>query len=217
MSVRHILEQLAVALRHNRGRIITDEFGDELLAFMADVLATPAKPDFIIPQYVPEQWNEYVFACEKLEDVLEELSVLHRLQWDEVEHCRQGLPFDPDYLRMMTAERAGRYVLFTIRKGGVLVGNCGLFVSKSLHTQLPVAIEDALFIVPGERRGWLAKKFMQYMERCLQQLGITEIEVTVKVDPDGTPKKSYPVLLRMGYAHDAYRLKKVFGSSTHEN
>lgn len=213
MSVRHILEQLAVALRHNRGKIITDEFGDELLAFMADVLATPAKPDFTIPQYEPEQWNEYVFAREKLEDVLDELSILHRLQWDEVEHCRKGLPFTPDYMRMMTAERAGRYVLFTIRKDGALVGNCGLYVSTSVVTRLPAATEDALFILKDERRGWLAKRFMQYMERCLRQLGVAEIEVSVTVNPDGTPKNSFPVLRRMGYTHDAFRLKKVFVES----
>jgi hypothetical protein len=129
----------------------------------------------------PELCRGFVFAIEKMEDIADEIKPLHRAHWEETEEHRHELPFNPDYATFRRHERAGRYVLFTMRKDHELVGNCAMYLTRSAHTQTMMAKEDTLYLLPEARVGRNAFRFVNYVERALFRLGAKEINITVKV------------------------------------
>lgn len=170
-----------------------------LVNLLRDYLYHPMTPDIaariyematrvvmLVPQaeieaIKPEEREGYVFARERLEDILHEMQPLHQAQWDEKE-AEPGRPqFNPDYDTFIRHEQAGRALVFTLRKDGRLIGNFSLYVTRSMHTQALRSTEDTLYIVPECRKGRLAARLINYGERGLKQLGVTEINVTVKV------------------------------------
>lgn len=142
-------------------------------------------PDLVQPELisriVPESCNGYVFAIERMEVIKQEIVPLHRAHWEETEEHRHGLPFNPDYATFKRHERAGRYILFTMRKDEILVGNCAMYLVRSAHTQTLIAKEDTLYLLPEARKGRNAFRFVDYIERALFRLGVKEINITVKV------------------------------------
>lgn len=152
----------------------------------------------------PEQIGEYTYARERLQDILEEMAPLHQAHWDEkeVEPGRPG--FNPDYDKFIRFEQAGRAIVFTLRKEGRLIGNFSLYLSQSMHTQALRSTEDTLYIVPEERKGRLAARLVGYAERALKRLGVTEINVTVKIN-----NKHGRYFQMIGYRHVSNGLMKV--------
>src|SRR5690606_21899359 len=128
----------------------------------------------------PAQHGESIFAIERIEDILMEIKPLHRAHWEETEAHRHALGFDPDYATFIRYERAGRYLLFTLRNEGNLSGNCAMYMDLNTHTQTLLATEDTLYLLPQARKGKVAARFVGYVEDALRQLGVREISVTVK-------------------------------------
>ena len=126
--------------------------------------------------------GQVVFTIERLSDRLDELIPMHQAQWDEIEPIREGLK--PNYQGMIDAEKAGRYVLFTARKDGVLIGNTSCYLYQSMHTQKLVAKEDTMYLVPSARKGMTAIKFFKYCEERLIAAGAQEITISVKTTND---------------------------------
>lgn len=153
----------------------------------ADIMLAADQVPTLVPFDVIEKVRPYVyqenilFSLEQIEDIAEEIKPLHRAHWDETETHSHGLPFNPDYETFIRYERAGRYVLFTLRIEGKLLGNCAMYLNKSTHTQTLLATEDTLFLLPEARKGRLAFKFVDYIERSLRQIGVREITISVKV------------------------------------
>lgn len=58
---------------------------------------------------------------------------------------------------------AGKYLLFTVRDDGKLVGSCGIYLRGSW------AQEDFLFIAPTYREPGLARAFLAFGERVLRE------------------------------------------------
>jgi hypothetical protein len=98
----------------------------------------------------------------------------------------------------------GRFMVFTVRKDQELVGNCMVYLSQSTHTRRWIAEEDTLFIVKDHRKGRVGIKLVQYGERVLASLGVTEVRVTVK-----TVNRVGSLLQALGYQHTANQLIKV--------
>ena len=119
-----------------------------------------------------------------------------------VEEGRPG--FNPDYDKFIRFEQAGRALVFTLRREGRLIGNFSLYVSESMHTKALRSTEDTLYIVPDERKGRLAARLVGYAERALKQLGVTEINVTVKIN-----NKHGRYFQMLGYHHVSNGLMKV--------
>jgi hypothetical protein len=193
---------LFAILKVNMGLPITPEVAADI-CLAADRLATliPAEN---IQQIEPEQHGDLAFSVERIEDIADEIKPLHRAHWDETEEHRHELPFKPDYETFIRYERAGRYVLFTLRSEGGLLGNCALYLDKSAHTQTLVAMEDTLYLLPEARKGRIAKCFVAYVENAMQLLGVSEINISVK-----TVNKAERFFRFLGYRHVENGLTKI--------
>lgn len=157
-----------------------------------------------ISRIAPQWRSDCVFALEYIEDIKDEIKPLHLAHWKETEKHRHDLPFRPDYETFIRYERAGRYVLFTLRIDGRLLGNCAMYLDLSAHTQTLIATEDTLYLLPEARKGRRAMRFVCYIEECLKQLGVKEVSVTVK-----TVNKAERFFRMNGYRHVENGLTKI--------
>lgn len=159
---------------------------------------------FDVTKFAGGEWGEARFAVEYLRDIVEEIKPLHLAHWQETEAYRHGQGLDMDYPRMIECEQYNNFMQFTVRRDGRLIGNCGIYVFRSMHTKKPEATEDTIFILSEERKGRLGIKFMEYVEKTLKLIGIEHLRVTVKrVNDVGR------LLKLRGYEHVADELVKV--------
>jgi GNAT superfamily N-acetyltransferase len=193
---------LIALLAANMGDMLSPELAADICV-AAECLdrVVPMENITLIP---PEKCGDFVFSRERIEDIAEEIKLLHRAHWDETEEHRHGLPFDPDYATFARYERAGRYVLFTVRKENRLCGNCAMYLDRSTHTQTVLATEDTLYLLPLARTGRVARRFVGYVEKAMRLLGASEIHITVK-----TVNKAGRFLRMLGYSHVEDGLIKI--------
>ncbi|HEU4854389.1 MAG TPA: GNAT family N-acetyltransferase [Nitrosospira sp.] len=189
-------------LKANMGQALTPEIAADILV-AADQVSTLV-PLNAISKIQPEQYNEFTLAVERIEDITEEIKPLHQSHWDETEAHRHGLPFNPDYETFIRYEQAGRYILFTLRKEGELLGNCAMYLDQSTHTRTLIATEDTLYLLPQARKNGTAKRFVAYIERGLKSIGTAEINITVK-----TVNRAGLFFQRLGYKHVENGLTKI--------
>ena len=197
------MSRLKQALEDNIGNRLTPELAIGLLHAAAEVQVNRIPRDYPALEYV-----DYTVQHEYLEEVLAEIKPVHRAHWEETEGYRHDIALDPDYDYMVNAERTGRFMLFTVRTNGRLVGNCMMYLTQSTHTKKWVAEEDTIFIDKEHRKGRIGIKLIQYVERNLAALGVTEIRVTVK-----TVNRVGDLLQALGYQHTANQLIKVLGEA----
>jgi hypothetical protein len=150
------------------------------------------------------EYNGVKFSAEPLADCLEEIKAQHQLQWDELLQGEHGLELKPDYERLLDGNAQGKYIIFTARKDGVLVGNCGIWLYNSTHTQDLMATEDTLFLQREYRKGRTGIKFFQYCEAVLKALGV--VEISFSVSPTNNVWKVWE---RLGYSIKNYNMAKV--------
>lgn len=149
-----------------------------------------------------------IFAEENYQDVLEELMPLHLAHWMETEGYRHGLEFAPNYERYVYFNSIGFYRLFTARNdAGKLVGNIGMYVTDSMHTNNKVATEDTLFLLEEARKGFVAARFVAFVEAELKKLAPIEINITIK-EANRLPK----LMMRLGYLKTATQYSKLLES-----
>lgn len=146
------------------------------------------------------------FQEERVADCLEELRPLHLLHWQETEGYRRGLKFNPDYTRLLSFNDIGYYRLFTAREGGVLMGNIGIYITDSMHTQTKSAYEDTLFIREEARKGFTASRFIRFVEQRLIDLGVKEINISIK-----RTNRVHILMKRLGYLHVGDSFTKIVG------
>jgi hypothetical protein len=195
-------EQLIEILRSNMGAPLNPELAADIL-LAADQIPTLVPFD-VLERIKPEQYGEFIFAHEKLEDIIDEMRPLHLEHWKQTETHRHSIDFNPDYEAFFRQERAGRAVVFTLRKDGRLLGNFSLYITKSAHTQTLMSREDTLFLMPEARKGRTAMRFIEYGEKALQQIGVREINVSVKI-----VNKAGRFFQMIGYQHVENGLTKV--------
>ncbi|MBA4141927.1 MAG: hypothetical protein H0X43_02750 [Nitrosospira sp.] len=194
--------ELILLLKANMGLPLSPELA-------ADVCIAASRVEILLPdadfrRIKPERHDGFVFSLERMEAAADEIMPLHRAHWNETEAHRHGLPFDPDYATFIRYERAGRYVLFTLRRDGALLGNCAMYLDKSTHTKTLIATEDTLYLMPEARRGRTANRFIAYCENALRTLGTREINVSVK-----TVNKAGRFFRMLGYRHVENGLTKI--------
>lgn len=198
-----MFDQLAAILKNNIGNTLTSELA---LGIMLQLeLSAANNQDAINIQDIPSDvCGEFYLHVERLSDVLDEIKPVHQAHWQETEKYRHGIELNPNYEYMCNAEANGRFMLFTVRHEGKLVGNCMMYLSKSTHTQRWVAEEDTIFILPEYRKGRLGVRLIHYVEQVLRGMGVTEIRVTVK-----TVNKVGTLLTHLGYNHTGNQLTKI--------
>jgi GNAT superfamily N-acetyltransferase len=194
--------ELIGLLQSNLGMPLSAELAADIM------LAADRIPALIacdaVDRIKPERYRDFVFSLELIEVIANDIKPLHKAHWDETEGHRHGLPFNPDYAAFARYERAGRYVLLTLRADGKLSGNCAMYLDKSMHTQTIIATEDTLYLLPEVRKGRVARHFVAYIERAMRQLGAREIHITVK-----TVNKAGRFFQMLGYRHVENGLMKI--------
>jgi len=144
------------------------------------------------------------FAREKVADVWEEIYPLMEAHWSETEMYRSGNKLNPDRERYTQFCEIGYYQLYTMRTDdGQLVGDIGTYLTRGMHDQRKLAIEDSMFIMPDHRKGWTAIKFVRYVEGELKKQGCEELYTTTKLGPVSK------FMEFMGYKHVANQFWKV--------
>src|SRR5690242_4484079 len=150
--------ELMSLLRTNIGAPLSPELAAHIMLAADRIPALIARD--AIDRIKPERHGDFVFSLERIEAIAEEIKPLHRAHWEETEAHRHGLPFNPDYRAFVRYERAGRYVLLTLRRDDRLLGNCAMYLDKSTHTQTTIATEDTLYLLPEARKGRVAHYFV---------------------------------------------------------
>lgn len=178
----------------------------------ADIMLAADQVPMLIPFDVigkiqPGSYGDFMFFLERIEDIVDEIKPLHQAHWNETEEHRHSLPFNPGYQTFIRYERAGRYVLFTLRSEGGLLGNCAMYLDKSAHTQTLIATEDTLYLLPEARKGGVAKRFVAYVENAMRLLRVSEINISVK-----TVNKAERFFRLLGYRHVENGLTKILGA-----
>lgn len=189
-------------LKANIGRPLTPEVAADIYMLFGQ-LPTVVHAS-LINKIQPMECDGCTFAVERMESIMDEMRHQHLAHWQETEAHRHGLPFNPDYQTFIRYEKAGRFILFTVRKEGILLGNCSIYLSPSAHTQTLIATEDTLFFLPEARKGRTAQKFVTYCEDALKSVGVREINVSVK-----TVNKAGRFFRMLGYKHVENGLTKV--------
>ena len=194
--------ELTDFLRDRIGKQLTLQDAESILLLS---LPEPLVDGGALPGYSLELPNGYTLARERMCDVIEEIKPLHLEHWRETESYRHGQPFDPDYTAFCTAEAGGRFLLFTARHAGKLVGNCALYLHRSTHTGQLIASEDTLFVHGAHRHGTgLGRELLKFVHEGLRLVGVREVRVSTK-----TTNQVTKVLQRMGYAVTGTQLVKT--------
>ncbi len=183
------------------GEELTPASGSKLVSSVMDLILGNALDISGLPT---KRVGNYTLQPERFISVLGELMPLHQEHWQETEAYRHGLMLNPDYEYVAECEARGEYVLLTIRREGALVGNYGLFFSRSHHTRTLIASEDTMYIQPDHRVGRLFLSFSRYGEDVSRALGAKELRLTAKLE-----NKVSEMLPRMGYRHVANQFVKM--------
>jgi GNAT superfamily N-acetyltransferase len=154
-----------------------------------------------------------VVGIEKISQIVDEMRELHALHYAETETLYLESPFDPDYAQWAQLEREAKFVLFTTRVDGKLVGYLQYYVYRDAHSRGSlIGREDAFFLRPEVRGQGLAPKLLKYAEDILAKLGCKYIGMSSK-GPVGGPDIG-PFLESRGYRPVAvFYSKKVEGSN----
>jgi len=124
--------------------------------------------------------SSLVFAEERFADCWPEFEPLAHAHWQETEMYHHGEGFDPDLKRYAHFNDIGIYHLYTARCHGKLVGNAGMYLMPSMHTQKINATEDTWFLAPEFRAGRNAIRFYQYVEDQMRAKGAVSVTMSTK-------------------------------------
>lgn len=122
------------------------------------------------------------FQVEPVKECWDEVYPLTRNHWEGTKTYRRHEPFNPDRERFIAYNEMNFFHLVTARDGGKLVGYFGVYVTKSMHSQLTMATEDTLYLHPDYRVGRVALRFLLYIEQYLKPLGVWEILFSCEID-----------------------------------
>jgi hypothetical protein len=127
--------------------------------------------------------SELVVAREPLANILESgLADLLVAHWGEVAHDRDQISLDPDWDGYLQDEREHRFIAWSARRDGVLVGYSAFFTVRPRHYRANIfAINDVIYLKPGER-GADGVQMILLVERELKALGATKVFYHVKTD-----------------------------------
>jgi len=197
------LETFRAALASKLGETVTPEICAWLEAHAFDHYDRSID----ISQFAPQVYRGLIFGVERIADIEDEIHPLHQAHWLETEKHRNGSAMLPDYEAFKADELAGRLVQFTARTAaGALVGNIRMYLYRSRHDQQLECKEDTFFLLPEHRQGFTAIRFWQYMETCMQALGVLDIYTDSKVVNQVHRLNQY-----LGYAHIANVFHKRLG------
>lgn len=128
-----------------------------------------------------------------MRDIWDEIMFLAGHHWQETEQY-QTEPLNPDKELYCSYNDAGFHLQYTARHNGKIAGHAGMYISKSMHTQIMIATEDTWYLLPEYRKGRNALRFLQYVEDDLKKMGVKEITMHAKL-----ANSSARIMEYMGY------------------
>jgi len=146
---------------------------------------------------------KYSFQIEGFEDIYDELLENYRLFNEETDVYQRELNINKK--GFIALEKTGEFKMFTIRKDKELIGQCGVYITHSMHNDDVLANEDFMFIKKEHRGGLLFYKFTKTIEEYLKKNKINEIITCSRIE-NGTDD----LLQRMGYKKIAVMCSKRF-------
>jgi GNAT superfamily N-acetyltransferase len=145
------------------------------------------------------------FARELLCEVVQEVQPLLQLHYEELCLHRDVIKLDPCWQEYALLEQLERFVVFTARDEGRLIGYSAFFITRHLHyAGLVYAQNDVLFIEPAARRGTTALRFLAYCEEQLRGIGVRKLTYHIKFSLDWRP-----ILHRMGFQDEEVMCGKI--------
>lgn len=129
------------------------------------------------------------FQIERVADCWDDIAPLIRKHWEGTKTYRRHEPFNPDRERYIAYNEMGFFHLITARHGLLLIGYFGVYITKSMHSQIPMATEDTFFLHPEYRGGRTAIRFMRYVESYCFNLGVDELLFSCEIDNETGIKK----------------------------
>lgn len=122
--------------------------------------------------------------------------------WAETEGY-QTEPLNPDKKRYIEYNDIGYHRQYTARDGSRIVGHCGIYITQSMHTQVPIATEDTWYLLPEYRKGRNALRLLKFVENDLKCLQVKELMMSAKL-----ANKSGRIMECSGYEHVANQYLK---------
>lgn len=124
-----------------------------------------------------------VIAREPLAGLLDSgLEALLREHWEEVAHNRDAIALDPDWPGYLEDERQGRFITWSARRDGDLVGYNAFYVMRHRHYKGDVfAVNDVIFLTK-EERGATGIALIIEVEKALRAMGASKVFYHAKSD-----------------------------------
>lgn len=122
------------------------------------------------------------FAIEPIAPVWDEFCALAHLHWEGTKGYRRHEPLDLRLMRYKTCNETGFLQFCAARDAGKLVGYLTFYTTHSMHSQRPMAVEDAFFLHPDYRRGRNAFRMLQFVEQQCRTWGAEELLCSCEID-----------------------------------
>lgn len=126
------------------------------------------------------------FQEERVRDCWDDLYPLAADHHASSQNYKRHEPFAPSQERYATYNDSGFYRLLTARDQGVLVGYFGVYLTTSMHSQLPIAQEDTFYLVPSHRGGRNALRFLRFVEDFIAKEAGPQAEILFSCEQDNT-------------------------------
>lgn len=145
------------------------------------------------------------FARELLCEVVQEVQPLLIDHYEELTKRKDVVKLDPQWDQYALLEKLDRFVVFTARDDGNLVGYNAFFVQAHMHyAGLKVAQNDVFFLVDDYRRGTTALRFLRYTEDALKRIDVRKVVYHCK-----PVNNLAPILHRLGHADEEVMVGKI--------
>lgn len=125
------------------------------------------------------------FAIETIDQVLDDMTWLWEVHWEEIALDKAKVPLNPDLDTFRLLEEAGLLLIVTARDGEKMVGYHVTIVRPHLHYKHSLtAYADMYFIHPDYRQGMTGVRLFKYLEGVLRERGVDRIYQGTKTHKD---------------------------------
>lgn len=125
-----------------------------------------------------------VFQEERVSACWDEIYLLAAEHHRSTKNYKRHEPFAPSRERYERYNDAGIFHLLTARDAGRLVGYFGVYLTESMHSQLPILQEDTFYLDPAYRGGRNALRFIRFIEDYFRRDVPVEVLFSCEEDND---------------------------------
>lgn len=125
------------------------------------------------------------FAIETIDQVLNDMTWLWDIHWQEIALDKAKVPLNPDVDTFRLLEDVGLLLIVTARDGEKMVGYHVSIVRPHLHYKHSLsAYADMYFIHPDYRQGMTGVRLFKYLEEQLREKGVERVFQSTKLHKD---------------------------------